>query len=196
MSLYVWFGFIEEQLDLWPVHSSMYTYFIKLLFYSLSLSEYKFQVYITFVVKVRGVKKQKIGFCFFFILSQFQISKYHEYVLIKSTISVFPRAHWHVSFFTKNNKGPLSFFSHIYLAVLSLSLPLESLRVCALWTEINSSAACLHKRLVFSHRDSFFTLLWIIKHHSVLRGLGAPKLIFPQPLCVPCDKNNIATLVL
>lgn len=141
------------------VHSSMCTYFIKLLFYSLSLSEYKFQVYITFVVKVRGVKKQKIVFCFFFILSQFQISKYHEYVLIKSTISVFPRAHWHVSFFTKNNKGPLSFFSHIYLAVLSLSSPRIPESLCIMnWDQL---LCCLppQKTCFFSSRFILYSFM-------------------------------------
>lgn len=70
------------------------------------------------------------------------------------------------------------------VSLFSLRIPL-SLQVCAFWTEINFSASCLHKRLVFSHPDSSLTFYELLNStQCYAHWVGAPKLIITQPWCL------------
>lgn len=138
-------------------HSAMYTWSHDV---TLFLSEYKWQHSC-----VKWQKVESLSFSYFPIF--FLISKYHEYVPTKPPISVFPRAHWHVSFFNKSNKGSLSLFSHIswlFSLFLFPQNPYESLHY-----ELGSTPLLLAftKDLFFFSSWFILYFLWIIKHHSV-----------------------------
>lgn len=109
---------------------------------------------------------------------RFQISKYHEYVLLKSTISFFSKLFPH-----KKQRALIILLISIWLFCIINRAPL----------------LLAFTRDFFSHFNSFFTDLWIIKHYSVLHRAGASKTQIPSfvflTLCVPFEKNNIVTLV-